>query len=365
MAYQRPALLEIIKNIEADIYARFNNDASTARFSVNKVLSRVIGGACHLLYGKIDYAMKQLLPDTCDEYFLKRWALMYRVEQKPATKSYGKAIFEGINGAQIPAYSQWETADNFIFQTTEKGKIENGKAVVAICAMNDGAIGNLPKGIELKPVTPISSIKKAIIDESGTHSGSDVESLDEFRERVLFRICNPVSAGTKEDYENWLLEIPGVTRAWCYRNYPEKGSVGLAFLRDNDAEQIPNAEQNEEVKENILQKCPIITEIEMITLKKVPMNFHLYVPNSNVISKEYLEKIFIKVIKENGSPQTLLEVFKFEEALRAENIKFKLKMDNVDLKKINCDVKTNDKQIHTFGSLTLTSNASLFEDMNS
>jgi uncharacterized phage protein gp47/JayE len=352
MSYQRPTLPEIIKNIEADIYARFQNEASTARFSVNKVLARVVGGACHLLYGKIQLAMKQLLPDTCDEYFLKRWAQMYSIQQKAANKSFGTAVFEGKEGTVVPLYSQWQTADHFVFQTTEKGTINpDGKVEVSICAMQPGARGNLKEGTQLVAVTPIVAIRMATLGCNGTHSGSDIEDIEKFRERLLFRISNPVCAGTAEDYKNWMLEVEGVTRAYCYSCYPEKGSIGLAFLRDNDDEQIPNQEQNDRMKNTILSKCPITAEIVMVTLEKIPMNFHFYIAEDNLQIKQQCTKIIQQVIREISAPSFTIERYQIEEALRSEKIIFKTKYDNIDTQTVNCDVKTNDKQIQILGNI--------------
>ena len=58
--------------------------------------------------------------------------------------------------------------------------------------------------------------------------GADAEDDDSLRARLLARIKEPPQGGSKADYVTWALEVPGVTRAWCY---PEEMGDGTVTLR--------------------------------------------------------------------------------------------------------------------------------------
>jgi uncharacterized phage protein gp47/JayE len=71
--------------------------------------------------------------------------------------------------------------------------------------------------------------------------GSDEESTDELRARLLARLQNPPHGGNATDYEAWAKEVSGVTRAWSYPLELGAGTVTVRFVRDDDASPIPDA----------------------------------------------------------------------------------------------------------------------------
>jgi uncharacterized phage protein gp47/JayE len=62
--------------------------------------------------------------------------------------------------------------------------------------------------------------------------GTDMESDDELRARVLLRIRQPPMGGDQNDYVEWALSYPGVTRAWCYPLEMGIGTVTVRFMMD-------------------------------------------------------------------------------------------------------------------------------------
>jgi uncharacterized phage protein gp47/JayE len=63
--------------------------------------------------------------------------------------------------------------------------------------------------------------------------GTDVETNDELRSRILRRIRQPPMGGDLTDYEMWALAIPGVTRAWAKGNGMGIGTIVVWFLMDD------------------------------------------------------------------------------------------------------------------------------------
>ena len=62
--------------------------------------------------------------------------------------------------------------------------------------------------------------------------GTDTETDEQLRARILQRIQNPPMGGSAADYVAWALAVPGVTRAWAA---PEQGigTITVRFLMDD------------------------------------------------------------------------------------------------------------------------------------
>jgi uncharacterized phage protein gp47/JayE len=62
--------------------------------------------------------------------------------------------------------------------------------------------------------------------------GTDTETDDELRARILQRIRNPPMGGDLQDYVAWALAVPGVTRAWAQVEQGI-GTVTVRFMMDD------------------------------------------------------------------------------------------------------------------------------------
>jgi uncharacterized phage protein gp47/JayE len=104
---------------------------------------------------------------------------------------------------------------------------------VRVRALDAGAIGNLDPGSRVgvgynRPVNVDDSA--VVITMTG---GADEESDDQLRFRVLQRIREPPVGGAQHDYVNWVLRVPGVTRAWASPLEMGMGTVTVRFLMDD------------------------------------------------------------------------------------------------------------------------------------
>ena len=63
--------------------------------------------------------------------------------------------------------------------------------------------------------------------------GTDEETDEELRARVLRRIRQPPMGGDAYDYVAWALAVPGVTRAWCSPLEMGIGTVTVRFMMDD------------------------------------------------------------------------------------------------------------------------------------
>jgi uncharacterized phage protein gp47/JayE len=103
---------------------------------------------------------------------------------------------------------------------------------VAVRALNAGVDGNKITGDMLSLDTPGAGMngEAPVITLTG---GTDQETDDELRKRILFRIQQPPMGGDADDYVNWALSYPGVTRAWCSPLEMGIGTVTVRFMMDD------------------------------------------------------------------------------------------------------------------------------------
>jgi len=219
-------------------------DASVPN-SVLRVISDAQGGLCHENLQYIDWLALQLLPDTAETEWLDRHGDIWLVNadgttgRKNATLASGTASFQGIlGGTVIPANTALVSgastpgdANSFVsFETI--GAITTSASAPTIGnirAIDPGTIGNLPDGSTLTLYVPGVSSVATVVSVTG---GTDAETDDQLRSRILHRIQNPAMGGAQADYVTWALACAGVTRAWAA---PEQGvgTITVRFLMDD------------------------------------------------------------------------------------------------------------------------------------
>lgn len=206
----------------------------------------------------IQWYSRQILPDTASLENLERHGRLRGVYRKHAARAAGSVTFTGADGAVIPTGLGLRRGDDERFVVDAEAVIASGAAVVAVSAATAGYAANTAAGAALSLVGSLAGVQSLVtVTAGGISGGADEESDAAYRLRVLHRWQNPPQGGAEADYVAWALEVPGVTRAWCYRCYLGPGSVGVYFVRDDDPSgPIPNEAQKQEVRDHILPKVP-------------------------------------------------------------------------------------------------------------
>jgi uncharacterized phage protein gp47/JayE len=228
-----------------------NRDYITAKLGVPlipndypRVLADANAGNAHLNLQYIDWLALQLLPDTAETQFLDKWANIYLTNsdgskgRKVATYASGTATITGTLalGASMPQGTQFTAqsgSDTLTFQTTSNVTVANAPTQFEIRSLQAGAESNLAVGSVLTISAAIPGIDgstAAVVSMSG---GADEETDDDLRIRVLTRIQQPPMGGDAEDYVEWALEYPGVTRAWASPMEMGVGTMTVRFMMDD------------------------------------------------------------------------------------------------------------------------------------
>ena len=255
MAFERPSLQDLTDRILADFKSKMGNTSTFLRRSVVRIFGQVIAGAVHLLYGYLEYKADQLFATTADGDNLEFLAAEYGLSRRQAAKATGTVRATGTIGTVIPIATVLQNQDEVQYATDAAGTIgAYGYVDLALTAVEAGEDANEEEGVSLEFVSPVSGVgSEATILSGGIDGGSNTESDDDFRARLLYRKHYPPHGGSQFDYVAWALEIPGVTRAWCIPEYAGAGTVGLGFVRDGDIDPVPSDTRRQEMYEYLLE----------------------------------------------------------------------------------------------------------------
>lgn len=255
MPLTKPTVRELTAQTEAHLASRLGVGALFPR-SVLYVLARVMAGSTYHLFARLEWVWRQLWEDTADGAELERRASICGIYRKPASAAEITVTFTGT-AASIASGVRVRRVDGVEFVTTEAGTFVLGATTVAATAAEAGAAANSNIATPLTLTSPILNVNTAAVVASLETSGADREDDEALRARVLQRKRNPPHGGAPADYIAWALEVPGVTRVWVQRAYPEPGSVGVTFVLDNDpSDIIPSPSKVAEVQAYIDPRAP-------------------------------------------------------------------------------------------------------------
>ena len=275
MSLQVPSLEEIILRIRADFSSRLTNEENLRR-SDQEIYSCVLGGESHGLYGFIAWLSEQLFVDSCTEEFLYRHAAFWNVPRKDAVSASGTVTFTGTDGAVIPPGTLLQAPDGTQYQTDSEAVID-AQTSVSVISVEAGRLGNREAGETFNLVSPIPGVQSPVSADRMS-GGADLEELEAWRSRVLYRKHHPPMGGAAHDYVAWALEVPGVTRAWCYPLEMGDGTVTVRFVRDGDgtgADIMPGEAEVKAVQDHIESVHPVTAHLFVVSPIPVPVNFEI------------------------------------------------------------------------------------------
>lgn len=271
MPFEIPTLPVLLSRAQADL------GINALRHSDAQVLARAQAGAAFGLYGYLDWIVEQILPDTADEETLERIAsLRLRQPRKAAQPASGPVSFQAAEGAVLDEDTVLQAGDGRSYRVTAAKTAEAGTNSTTVEAIDAGTLGNAEVGLELTLVQPVEGIAGTfIVEDPGLVGGTAQESVESLRARVIRSYRVIPHGGSADDYVTWALECPGVTRAWCRRNYMGPGTVGVFFMRDEDEDPVPTPDQLEEVKAYIEPLRPVTAELYVLAPATVPTVYQI------------------------------------------------------------------------------------------
>lgn len=315
MAFNRPALTELVNRILAGIRSRLTTEEM--RRSDAEVYARELAGASHGLHGHIDFLAQQILPDTAEAEYLDRMASLWLDQvRKAASAAVGSVTLSGVSGTLCPAGSVLVRADGAEYTTDADVSIAGGVATVAITATVAGVASNDISGTELTFSTPITGINSsATVTAAALTGGADIEADAALAARISARMKEPPHGGARFDYVTWALEVAGVTRAWVYPQELGIGTVTVRFVRDDDASIIPDAAEVTAVQDYIDARRPVTAQLTVVAPIAVALNFTIAVTPNTAAVKAAVEAELTDLLRREAEPGGTILLSHIREAI--------------------------------------------------
>lgn len=166
--------------------------------------------------------------------------------RKLPAKAGGVVTFTGTPGVFIATGSTVATqppspdADPTIYETTGPATIPGGGTVsVAVQAINAGAAGNVVATAVTVLLAPIQNIT-AVSNAQPITGGEDVETDEQFRNRIVLAYQGSQGSGTVADYQGWALAYPGVGYVTVQPLWAGAGTVRVV-VTDTNNRPVPTA----------------------------------------------------------------------------------------------------------------------------
>lgn len=314
MAFKRPTLPELLARVDQDVTSRLSVSQASLAVRLTRVIASAEAGVAHGLYGYLQWLEKQLFPETCDDDLLHLHSA--GVPRRNKSRAVGEAIFEGSDDAIILAGTLL-SIDSIEYATTEEAQIAGGTATAPVEAVVAGEAGNQPAGTELRLVSPISGVMAAATaGADGIQGGVDLESFGNWRDRIMLRRARTPRGGANGDWEEWALQVAGVTRAWEDPLGMGPSSVVLRIMADDaPGGPLPSEQLLQAVHDHITSKKNVQAKIYVVAPETELFSPSLHVVPDTAAVRSATSQALQDLIEREGEPGGTLLISRIRSAI--------------------------------------------------
>lgn len=296
-------LVRIVENGLAVQFYGVSGQTNVLRKTVLKVLAAVLGGALYMLSLIEKRIWKNRFVNSCDVSALDGFGVEYGVPHKApmdATGTVNVTLESGVASAVIPKGTVFaDPSGKLEYTVTAATTVTETNFAVPVVANENGYEYNMEAGVELEfrdePVSGVASVKSLLITggvAEGVEIDGDVhlwgETAEDYRARLLNRIQNPVSGGSKNDYWQWATRFQFVTDAFVIPNRPNANSVSVALANYNSENIAVGSDQVAEVSNYMVDdvRRPITADVRVFSVTPVDVEITARVTPYNDSVKE-------------------------------------------------------------------------------
>ena len=255
------------KEIYAQMKADFEREAGREVNDSSDMAVRLYAAAAQIesLYAYNDWVMRQCFPQTAEGEYLERHAQMRGLQRSPAVKAEGTIRFminaERTADVTVPTGTVCLTGEMVYFETVEPAVIAAGalRADARAVAMEAGAIGNVNAG-SIVYMSPAPVGVTGCVNQAAFSGGTDEESDEALRERVLESYKSLPNGANKAYYESEVLAVPGTAAVIVLPKERGLGTVDVIF---STLEGVPSEEMVQAVKERLDATREICVDIHV------------------------------------------------------------------------------------------------------
>jgi uncharacterized phage protein gp47/JayE len=328
MPWTTPTLSQVRQMTRDNITAAMSTAVIIGN-SVMRVMGDAMSALASLTLEYIDWLSRMLLPDTAETEWLDRHAEIWLVNadgsigRKLATFAKGTALATGANESVIAAGVQLQSMTGVIFEVTTQTTVGTSATPFPVKATTAGVIGNLDPAtdsLQFLNTPPGVDSTAAVQNIDG---GTDQETDDALRARILLRIQEPPMGGDATDYLQWTLAVPGVTRAWVYPQEMGIGTNTVRFmcdeLRADTNDGFPLQVDVDTVATYLDSARPVtVKDLFVVAPLRFPIDFEiLNLDEDNAATRANIEQSVRGMLYEKGAPGQEIYFSWIDEAISA------------------------------------------------
>jgi uncharacterized phage protein gp47/JayE len=233
MADIEPTLADLNTRANAALVARVAGSTPQLPRGILPAIKVALVGGLKALYGRLNVLFGQSTPWGATGLDALRWATIWLITPRGPTAAAGTGSAVGTNGSPIPSGQALQDGLGNTYTTTADAEISAGTATLSLVASTPGSAGNQPTGSTLTFVSAPAGVGATVTLPDGLAGGTDLETWQQVKARMLDRIQSPPQGGSDADYKRWALSVAGITRAWVFPLYSGRGTVRVFVVDDN------------------------------------------------------------------------------------------------------------------------------------
>ena len=185
MAFQIKTIADLKRDAKAEVQARLG----VQNILVNSVINVLINVWVVLVYGlyqSLSFLSRQVFWRTATSEYLTKIGEAHGLENPdylPATAAKGYLRLVGV-GAVVPSGTILQRDDGIQYQTMSEITVVAPYSTVQIYCLTAGETGNLEENSSLFVAESIALLESVEVDAGGLGGGSDLETVEEYRERL-------------------------------------------------------------------------------------------------------------------------------------------------------------------------------------
>ncbi|MEG0019325.1 MAG: baseplate J/gp47 family protein, partial [Oscillospiraceae bacterium] len=173
---------------------------------------------------EIEPLLDRIFIDTATGSDLTRRAMEYAMSRKPSSNAKGMVKISGTAGVTVPK-GLLVASDTLTFSVSSSGMIPStGNIELPAVCTAAGALGNIAaNNIQFIINSPVGLVK--VTNLLAFEGGTNEETDEDFRARILEKIKMPLTGGNSNDYIYWAKQVSGIGRAKCFPLWNGNGTV--------------------------------------------------------------------------------------------------------------------------------------------
>lgn len=233
-------------------------------------------------------------------------------------------------------------------------------AVLNLRSQTYGANTELKNGDSLAIDGQIAGVNNnAYTMFSGISGGTDDEAFEEWKDRVVYRYQHPITYFNKANIITAVKSISGNTRVWVKECTPTVGQVTVYFVRDNDANIIPDSNEIAKAKEAVVALRTVKDSDSDVfvyapTAKTVNFNISNVVPNTATM-KTAIENNIKQFFDDNVDLEATLSLDKIKSAIQSSfDMETGKQLDTYTLSTPSADIVCSTGELPVLGTITFS-----------